>query len=442
VAAAAILASADAAAQKLPDHLTGNPPVDLFKGSICMPQTMQPLVLRPECTEALKAGDRDAILIAAPFVTVLGPDEAAKADMLVRIQALADKKFPPAVYFMGAHYVLGDIIPRDRARGREILEGAVSGGNLAAMELLAYLLIEGLGGPPDVQRGLDLLRQAADAGSEAAAFRLVRVLIENRRVDRDVPAAREVLTRLASQGNARASLLLPDLRSLEAANATSVVIVPKPDGSLPDVVSIATNDMPPIPPSLGFDKELHALWRRPFTDNPVIVPDLKARLATLPTPYIYELARRTMMDDPAEGRTYLFLGQMRTLYDWRRCDDPTGGADALSLWMNYTTGSTISLATVPDAEMRRALDRALEMEATLPGDTRPWWQCFHGMKMISAAIAKTEIRQWLKPETEWPALREESRKSGREMMESIITARSEARERQQANGNGATGSQN
>lgn len=61
----------------------------------------------------------------------------------------------------------------------------------------------------------------------------------------------------------------------------------------------------------------------------------------------------------------------------------------------------------------------------MPGATRPWWLCFHGIRMTTAALAGTQINQWLKPEAEWPAAREASREVVRAMVDKIIDKRAE-----------------
>ena len=426
ILAVATLAAGEGVAGRVNDYFTGHPPVDRAKGDLCHPLTTSPVTFSQQCEAALASGERNALIFASTFSFTFETDQSVNAGYLARLQPLADKGDAPVAYLLGSRYVEGKGAPRDLARGRAFLEIAVRGGNLAAHDLLAGLLIEGLGGPVDVNRGLALLRAASVAGAELAPFRLASVLMENRRVDRNLPAAREALAPLAQQNNARAKALLARIDMIEqASRSTNIMIVPKPDGSRPDAIKVSAADMPPVPPSLGFDKDLHALWRRPLGDNPEIITDLKARLPDLPTSYIYELARRVSFDDPVEGYAYFFLAQMRTQYDAKRCDDQTGVTDAHYAWQSYTKEALGPINQISNVKLHEALDKALSWEAALPGTTRPWWLCFHGSRMTTAALAGSEIGQWLKPEAEWPTTREASREAVKAMVDRIIDKRAE-----------------
>jgi TPR repeat protein len=81
----------------------------------------------------------------------------------------ADQGFPPAVSDLGWLYRYGmDGLAPDHMRARAEFERAATLGHARAAAELAAMLIDGLGGAPDVERAILLLRWAADAGDALA----------------------------------------------------------------------------------------------------------------------------------------------------------------------------------------------------------------------------------------------------------------------------------
>lgn len=166
----------------------------------------------------------------------------------------------------------------------------------------------------------------------------------------------------------------------------------------------------PVSPSAGFTKDFEALHRRPLTENAVLVPQLKANLATLPTPYIFELARRTFVDDKPEGVTLFWLARLRAIYDATRCTDGTA-AQGILQW-NAIVGDVLRYIGENPEVSRTSKLAAIQRESALPANTSPQWICVHGIKAVLAASRGQPMENWLKPEADWP----EPRQSARDQM--------------------------
>ena len=115
-----------------------------------------------------------------------------------------------------------------------------------------------------------------------------------------------------------------------SAKVTNFQTVPPQKGDVPASIAYHGFDGPELPPSVGFDAAFQKIYYAPF-DDPAILADLRARAATMPTPYLFELARRTAPSDPREAMTLYLLARLRMAYDGARCADPTA-AQGAAMW--------------------------------------------------------------------------------------------------------------
>jgi TPR repeat protein len=184
--------------------------------------------------------ERDSKDVAA--MTLLGElyrqglgvkQDLAKAADWYRIAA--DRGEPNATFAFGMMLLRGEGVPRDVARGRELLEKAAQTQPLAAHNLalallssdqaadraraipllesaataeipeaqhvLAVLKREGRDTPQDIDAAADLMRRAAQNGLEAGEIEYAIMLFNGRGVGRDERGAADIFERVAWRGN-------------------------------------------------------------------------------------------------------------------------------------------------------------------------------------------------------------------------------------------------
>jgi hypothetical protein len=71
------------------------------------------------------------------------------------------------------------------------------------------------------------------------------------------------------------------------------------------------------------------------------------------------------------------------------------------------------------ARLQKALPAALAAEAKLSGEMEPWWVCRAGMTAMAEGQAGKAGALRLKPRSEWPNLRAESRRAMQEVIAAI-----------------------
>jgi TPR repeat protein len=316
-------------------------------------------------------------------------------------RAVAAENHPAALYAAGSLLTTGELFFPDYARGIPHLERAAAGGNAAAADLLAGFVLEGRGVAQDIPRAVALYEAAAAGGMNGAASRLAQLYLSDRHIPRDVARARRILEAAAAVNarGGRETLLLLDREGI----MTNYQLHPDADPAKIAVRTYPTTANPEIPPSFGFTDELRRVHYSSLSD-PAILARLERDHASLPTPWLYEIARRTALVSPERGLGWLMLARLRMSYDAMRCADPQAreGPGAWDMLVRPDFYSILTHAT-PE-QMRAARLFALEREAALPAGTRPWWVCHAGMSGFAAASdGPPPLR--LVPESEWPAIR-------------------------------------
>lgn len=110
-----------------------------------------------------------------------------------------------ATYRLGMARLGGEGVPKDEARGRELLEEAAKGGQPLAAYNLALLLLTS-GEAKDLARAGELLRQAAEAEIPEAQQNYATLLRDGRGVPADPKAAFAMFTRAARNGDIAAEV--------------------------------------------------------------------------------------------------------------------------------------------------------------------------------------------------------------------------------------------
>jgi hypothetical protein len=365
--------------------------------------TVAKLPASAACAERAGRGETAAsIELALATVAGAASAEEARAGLAVLERSIAAENHPAAHYLMGMLLGTGERLQPDYPKAVRHLEQAVAGGNVAAMDLLATMVLEGRGTAQDVPRAVSLYERAMGGGMAGAAPRLALLYIQGNYLPRDEAKARAILDAAAAAGDPGAAPLL----TMMTAKVTAYQIHPRPDGA--ELRIYGSLDSPLIPPAFGFTDDFRKLHYSAYSD-PAIVGRLEREQSSLPTPYLYELARRIAPASADKARGYWMLARLRMIYDSTRCSDPAS-VEAVRAWdMVVLRDLRHAVAGITPEQNRAAVEFALEREAAMPADTRPWWVCYSGMATYSAALDRKPPPLALKPATEWPKIREQAR---------------------------------
>lgn len=132
-------------------------------------------------------------------------------ESLAKLRALADQNYPPAQAALGGFLVNGRHMPRDTARGLELLKMAAGGNVVSALYALGSLELKGELLPKDVDGGLSKLRDAAVLGSIAAQYDLGVRHEQGDPVGADLEKAARYFRLCAARGNRMCQVRLGSL---------------------------------------------------------------------------------------------------------------------------------------------------------------------------------------------------------------------------------------
>jgi hypothetical protein len=417
-----LLAAAQAAPPAAPAPRVGPPDprvqftggaAPVFFDNKCRNFTVATLPGNPSCADRVARGETAASIevALATFLAARTPAEAAPG-LAVMEKAIAAENHPAAHYFLASVLATSERLPPDYPRAVRHLEAAVAGGNVAAADLLATLVLEGRGTRQDVARAVSLYERAMAGGMSASASRLALLYVQGNLVAKDDARARTILQAAAAAGDPQAPVTLMMLDT----KVTAYQMHPRPDGD-PELRVYGGLDTPFIPPGFGFTDEFRKLHNTAYSD-PAVLERLEREQASLPTPYLYELARRYAAVSAEKALGYYMLGRLRMTYDAKRCADPMA-MEGVSAWDRIVARDLrFLLVGAAAAERRAAVDFALAREATMPADSRPWWVCYSGMEAYGLAMEKKPVPLKLKPAKDWPRLRGDAR----DALKALLTA--------------------
>ncbi|CAH0496497.1 hypothetical protein NVSP9465_01532 [Novosphingobium sp. CECT 9465] len=365
----------------------------------CRDYTVESVHANPDCAARVENGEAGPSLAIAALTLETLPAKAAEAVKILRRSAGVTDS-PAVHYFLGSVLGTAERFQPNHKEAVQHLEVAARRGNPAAADLLANLLIAGKGTSRDVPRAVQLFEQAATGGFPSAAVSLGKLYLAGKYVPKDAARGQAWLDAAASV-NAPAAVKLSALARNQS-KVENFQIIPSVDPAKVKAVSYGTFDNPDIPPNFGFDTDFQAVFDKPY-DDPATLDWLERNAATLPTPYLYELARRlAVIDGPRSLRTFL-VARTRMAYDASRCLDQAS-LESLRAW---------DMLIIPDLRFLFASGRlppaiaidALAEEQKLSGELEPWWVCRSGMIAMTKALSGNAGALQLKPTTEWPALR-------------------------------------
>ncbi len=381
----------------------------------CLSYTVDDVASHPACAALVAQGKLSGIIPVASRTALAPRRDAMQAATALVEKAMRTDPHPAGDYLLGNFYGTGERMKPDYPRAIGHLQRAVEGGNAAAADLLGTFYLSGKGVPQDARKAAALYEMAAAGGMKGSVMRLAALYLDGRWFPKDTARAEAILESAKAAGHAEAGTMLILVQGER--NIHNVQLLPRGEGAAPELREYKTFDNPAIPPALGFTDELQKLYYSAYSD-PAVTARLERDYPTLPTPYIYELARRIAGESAEKGRGYWMLARLRTAFDARRCQDP-GAMQALNAWDRLVIPDIRhTLLGMSPAETKAAVEFALQREAALPGNTRPWWLCYSSMQSYMAATEGKPVPLLLRPEAEWPALRAEER----EKLKALLTS--------------------
>lgn len=396
-----------AATPQSPIVVTPADPTAPFKGDggtlrfdpTCRDYTLDTVQSDPKCAARVSEGEAAPSLAIAATTLQSLPAKSAEAVQLLELSATATNN-PAVHYFLGSVFGTAERLQPNYTLAVRHLSVAADRGNPAAADLLASLLIDGKGAPRDIPRAIRLYEMAAANGFPNAAVSLGKLYLTGKVVPKDELRGLAWLDAAAAVNTPAAAQLAALARG--QAKISNFQLIPSADPAKVRALRYGTFDNPSIPPSFGFDLDFQAVHDAPY-DDPAILARLEREAATLPTPYLYELARRLAARDAERSLTTYLLARTRMTYDASRCADPAS-LESLRAW-DTLMASDLRYLFVAGRFTPAIVTAALAEEGKLPADTQPWWVCRSGMAAMTAAISGKTGPLELKPVKEWPELR-------------------------------------
>lgn len=369
----------------------------------CRDYTLDSVVADPACSARIAKAEPAPSLAIATHTIMETPGRTGDAIALLEKSAKT-YDLPATHYLLGNLLASPDRIRPDYDKAVRHLSMAAKRGNPAAADLLAGLILEGKGSRRDVTQAIQLYEFAAGNGFPNAAVSLGKLYLMGRYTPVDEARGRAWLDAAAAVGVPSAN----QLAALAAAGSkiNNFQLVPAANAKSVKAVRFGPFDNPDIPPNFGFDEAFQKVHATEFGDAPTR-SSLAADAFSMPTPYLYELARRLAPYDPAKATTAYLVARIRMTYDASRCSD-SAALEALRAW-DMLIGRDIRFLFAGGPPSKALVDAALSAESSMPADTQPWWVCRSGIAEMTAAMEGKVGPLKLKPAAEWPALREAAR---------------------------------
>jgi hypothetical protein len=396
-----------AAIPQSPIVVTPTDPTAPFKGDggalkfdpACRDYTLDTVQSNSSCAARVAKGEAAPSLAIAATTLQSLPAKSVDAVHLLERSALATNS-PAVHYFLGSIIGTAERVQPNYTQAVRHLGIAANRGNPAAADLLASLLIAGKGAPRDVPRAIRLYETAAANGYPNAAVTLGKLYLAGKIVPKDEARGLAWLDAAAAVNVPTAGQLAALARN--QTKITNFQLIPSSDPAKVKAVRYGTFDNPDIPPNFGFDLAFQAVHDAPY-DDPATLTRLEKDAANLPTPYLYELARRLAARDAPRSLTTYLVARTRMTYDASRCTDPAS-LESLRAW-DMLIAPDLRFLFVSGRPSPAIVNGALAEERKLPADTQPWWVCRSGMNAMTAAISDKAGPLQLKPTSEWPELR-------------------------------------
>lgn len=388
--------------------VTAADPTAQFKGDgialkmdpSCRDYTLDIVTTDPACAARIAKAEPAPTLAIAASTVMQSPSR--RADAIALLKRSVDANDTPALHYLLGNFLASPSIMRpDYTRAVAHLSIAASRGNPAAADLLASLILEGKGIRRDVPRAIKLYESAAANGFPSAAVSLGKLYLMGRYGPIEEARGRAWLDAAAAVGEPSAAQLA--MQASAISKTRNFQLMPAPDPKSVRALEFGPFDNPDIPPNFGFDTAFQKVHGAEF-DDAATRSMLSSQAHQMPTPYLYELARRLAPLDPVGATKTYLVARMRMAYDASRCADPAA-MESLRAW-DMLIGEDIRFLFLDGPLSKTIVSEALADEARIPSDTEPWWVCRSGMAELTDAISGKVSSLKMKPAVEWPALHE------------------------------------
>jgi len=129
----------------------------------------------------------------------------------------------------------------------------------------------------------------------------------------------------------------------------------------------------------------------------------------LPAPILMDLGAREFATNPTEGMKWSAIGRVRSAYDAQRCIDSEVSATPRYLLLERQLPLRGYAQSHPQ-EVIKSLEDAIQWDETHPYTASPIWMCAYSLKAIKFDKNKplpVQVKDLIKPEASWPAIRQE-----------------------------------
>ena len=381
--------------------------VQLQPAPECLGVTLDTLDVNSKCKIAVEQFQPGAIVPVAIRTIASTTRHADAVSLLEKSTQRSDHPVTHAV--LGLMLSSGEHVQPDYPRALLHLQIASDAGNPSAINQLAKLLYEGRGTERDLARATKMSAKAAALGYHRAATDLAQLYHVGLLLPRDETLSREWLNAAIAAGDPTAKKLANTIASEKKVHLLQVL--PSPDPAKVRIVDYSPLTQPEVRADFGFDEAFENIFKQPYSD-PATLAQLERDARQLPTPYLFELARRLAGTDKDRARKTLLVAQMRMAYDAARCMDSAAAYEAIPAWTQFATRDARYLTLDPPPP--NFFNEVLAIEASFPADNQPWWLCRAGnAARLAAAISEADPRITntlrLIPKAEWPAIREKFR---------------------------------
>lgn len=359
---------------------------------LCRDYTLDTLASNAGC--AARVAKLEAATVLAIAARTITETPSRRKDAFELLERSAEATGSPAVhYFLSLWIGTGVYVKPDYDRAIRHASFATEHGNPAAAHLLASFFLDGKGVPRDIPRAIKLFESAAARGVPNSGVLLAKLYLTGVHVAKDEPRGRAWLSAVAKldmpSDDPVAARQIDEAKrmfSLAEADAQGKIsryqLIPAPEAPDVKIVRYGAFDNPVVPANFGFDPDFSKLHYT-SRDDLAVLARLESGMATLPTPYLYELAARLADRDEDRAAQVYFLARIRMSYDALRCIDPAAIA-AVNSWDRFIDPD-IRFMVETKALSAAAVAAALAAEAKMTGDTAPWWVCRSGLAELTAA---------------------------------------------------------
>lgn len=385
----------------------------------CQNVTLNTLEENSSCGEAVARFEPGAVVPVA--VRTIATTKRTQDAIQLLETSLEHNNHPVLHASLGFLLSSAEFVPPDYPKALHHLRIASDAGNPSATNQLAKLLYEGKGTERDLSQAVKMSAKAAGLGYPRAATDLARLYHIGLLLPRDEQLSKAWLDAGIAVGEPTATKLASAIASENKVHVMQ--LMPSADPAKVRMIRYSPLTKPEVRAEYGFDNDFEAVYKKPYSDAATLAW-LETEAKRLPTPYLFELARRQAGTDPSKAQRTLFLAQLQMSYDALRCADSEAAREATIAWTQFTlTDARYMMRQLPSPGF---IEDVLATDTEFPADNEPWWVCRAGTAAMLTSVITAESPDIanplrLKPKSEWTNIRKKLIKSVRDSSEKFNT---------------------